>query len=77
MSDCKPPDKPSKRKRPKRSGHDRHEFYTLDELAERYHVSKRLVAEWRAAGKFEAIKFGRRVRVSRAEVERLDREGVA
>ena len=52
-------------------------FYRLDEVAERYEVNIRSVRRWVSAGDLVVHRFGRRLRVSAADLvvfERLRRD---
>lgn len=53
------------------------EFYTAEELADRLKVSSQTVRAWIRDEKITAVKFGRAWRITRAEVERIAREGVS
>ncbi|MEM8865514.1 MAG: helix-turn-helix domain-containing protein [Planctomycetota bacterium] len=48
---------------------------TREELAERLKVSVRTIDQAVATGAINPVRFGRAVRFSIAEVERIDREG--
>jgi excisionase family DNA binding protein len=55
---------------------DECEFYTLDLLAKRWQTSYRNLHRKVQEGKLRAIRLGALVRVSRKEVERVERHGI-
>jgi excisionase family DNA binding protein len=50
------------------------QFYTLQQLAERWRLHSVTIHRWLRSGKLKAVRFGRDWRISVAEVERVERE---
>lgn len=51
-------------------------YYTIAEVAEIVRVSRRTVYTWRDAGKLNAVKIGRGLRVSQTELDRILSGGI-
>lgn len=49
----------------------KNEFYTIREVAETLKISGKTVRAWIKAGKIRAVKLGRLVRISAAELQRF------
>ena len=52
----------------------RHDFYLVEELAEKLRVNKMTIYRWIKAGKLAASKIGKEFRITKAEFERLINE---
>ncbi len=52
-------------------------FFTPAELASRWKLTPMTLRRWRQAGKLKTHHFGRGIRFSIAEVERIEREALA
>lgn len=50
---------------------DAERYMTTEDICAMYHVTRRSVYRWRAAGKLPGVKVGRRVLYAREDVERF------
>jgi DNA-binding transcriptional MerR regulator len=50
------------------------EWWSNEQVAERYHTSPATVRYWKHIGKIRGSRFGKRTLYHRSEIERIDRE---
>jgi|APSaa5957512622_1039677.scaffolds.fasta_scaffold384084_1 putative resolvase len=54
-----------------RNMNEKHDFYLVDELADKLRVSRMTIYRYIKAGKLQAIKIGKEFRIPKDEFERL------
>jgi len=54
---------------------ERKKYLSIEEAAAFLGISDKTLRNWRLQGKVTVVKFGRAVRISRAEIERIAEEG--
>ena len=50
--------------------------YTIKQIAEEFQVHERTVMRWIRDGKLQAMRFGKSVRITEEEMNRIRREGI-
>jgi len=56
---------------------DSRDLLSVADTAEELRISQRSLRRWIADGRVQIIRFGRAVRIDRAELQRLKKEGIA